>query len=30
MADKSLTKAEVVAKAEELKRWGKWGPDDLL
>ena len=28
MADKSLTKADVVAKAEELKRWGKWGPDD--
>ena len=23
-----LTRADVVAKGKELKRWGKWGPDD--
>ena len=23
-----LSKADVLAKGEELKRWGKWGPDD--
>ena len=27
MADK-LTRADVVAKGHELKRWGMWGPDD--
>jgi kynurenine formamidase len=25
-----LTKADVLKKAEELKNWGKWGPDDEL
>src|SRR5262245_49522161 len=25
-----LTKAQVLAKAEQLKNWGKWGPDDQL
>src|SRR2546426_967158 len=25
-----LTKNDVVKKAEELKNWGKWGPDDEL
>lgn len=28
MTKTPLTKADVLAKAEELKRWGKWGPDD--
>jgi len=27
---KGLTKADVLKKAEELKNWGKWGPDDQL
>ena len=25
-----LTKADVLKKAEDLKNWGKWGPDDEL
>ena len=25
-----LTKADVLKKAEALKNWGKWGPDDEL
>ena len=25
-----LTKNDVLKKAEELKNWGKWGPDDEL
>src|SRR3989338_8638986 len=25
-----LTKQDVLKKAEELKNWGKWGPDDEL
>jgi len=25
-----LTKEDVLKKAEELKNWGKWGPDDEL
>ena len=25
-----LTKDDVLKKAEELKNWGKWGPDDEL
>src|SRR6266852_3795262 len=25
-----LTKNDVLKKAEELKNWGKWGPDDQL
>ena len=25
-----LTKADVLKKAEQLKNWGKWGPDDQL
>ena len=23
-----LSKAEVLKKAEQLKNWGRWGPDD--
>ena len=25
-----LTKEDVLTKAEQLKNWGKWGPDDQL
>src|SRR4029453_19632248 len=25
-----LTKEDVLKKAEQLKNWGKWGPDDQL
>ena len=25
-----LTKANVLKKAEDLKNWGKWGPEDCL
>ena len=25
-----LTKSDVLKKAEELKNWGKWGPEDEL
>jgi len=25
-----LSKAEVLKKAEQLKNWGRWGPDDEL
>ena len=25
-----LSKAEVLKKAQELKNWGRWGPDDEL
>ena len=25
-----LSKAEVMKKAEQLKNWGRWGPDDEL
>ena len=25
-----LTRDDVLKKAEELKNWGKWGPDDEL
>jgi hypothetical protein len=25
-----LTRANMLRKAEELKNWGKWGPEDEL
>src|SRR3990167_5371274 len=25
-----LTREDVLKKAEQLKNWGKWGPDDQL